>query len=338
MLTIDGSYQEGGGQILRTALALSVVTQTPFRIEKIRAGRKTPGLMRQHLTAVNAAAAISQAEVVGNAIGSQELTFAPGKVLPGEYSFSVGTAGSTTLVFQTVLPGLLSAAEPSRLTLGGGTHNPAAPPYDFLEKAFLPLLRRMGARVSTTLKRAGFHPAGGGQMEVVIEPVSALTPLDLSSRGEIRRRSARAIISHLPRKIAERELAVIGKELSWGEDCLTIEACASAGPGNVILIEIESEQLTEVFSEFGERGLLAEAVADRAVKQARRYLAMGVAVGEHLADQLLLPMAILKGGRFSTLPLSRHTQTNIEIIRKFLSVDISVQEGERRVHTVEVKT
>src|SRR5581483_5417209 len=153
MLTIDGSYQEGGGQILRTALALSVVTQTPFRIEKIRAGRKTPGLMRQHLTAVNAAAAISQAEVVGNAIGSQELTFSPGKVLPGEYSFSVGTAGSTTLVFQTVLPALLLAAEPSRLTLEGGTHNPAAPPYDFLEKAFLPLLRRMGARVSTTLKR-----------------------------------------------------------------------------------------------------------------------------------------------------------------------------------------
>ncbi|TAK01187.1 MAG: RNA 3'-terminal phosphate cyclase [Candidatus Manganitrophaceae bacterium] len=337
MLKIDGSYQEGGGQILRTALALSLVTHTPIRIEKIRAGRKRPGLMRQHLAAVNAAATVGHAAVVGNTLGSQELTFIPGEMTAGEYTFPIGSAGSTTLVLQTVLPALLSAKGWSRLTLEGGTHNTTAPPYDFLEKAFLPLLRRAGAQVSSTLKRAGFYPAGGGRMEVIIEPATSFIPIDLSSRGEIRRRSARAILSRLPRKIAERELAVIERELSWGRDLLTIEEWDSAGPGNVLLLEVESEQLTELFSSFGERGLPAEIVADRAVKEVRRYLAAGVAVGEHLADQLLLPMALMKGGCFSTLPPSRHTLTNIDIIRKFLTVPISVLETDRKTHRIEVE-
>src|SRR5262249_21779317 len=150
MITIDGSFGEGGGQILRTSLALSLVTGQPFHIEKIRAGRKQPGLLRQHLTAVKAAAQISQAQVEGEKIGSTQLTFAPGSLMAGEYAFAVGTAGSATLVLQTILPALLRANAPSRLTLEGGTHNPFAPPFNFLTKAFLPLIRRMGARVETT--------------------------------------------------------------------------------------------------------------------------------------------------------------------------------------------
>src|SRR5262245_8861795 len=163
MLIIDGSFGEGGGQILRTALGLSLVTGVPFRIEKIRAGRQKPGLMRQHLTAVNAAAQVGQAEVIGASVGSQELTFTPGKISPGDYTFAVGTAGSATLVLQTVLPALLTAAQPSFLTLEGGTHNPHAPPFDFLARAFLPLIGRMGPSVTATLIRPGFYPAGGGQ-------------------------------------------------------------------------------------------------------------------------------------------------------------------------------
>lgn len=163
LITIDGSIGEGGGQILRTALGLSMVTGQAFRIEKIRAGREKPGLLRQHLTAVNAAVAISGASVEGNVIGSRELLFLPGSTAAREYAFSIGSAGSMTLVLQTVLPALLTADAPSKLTLEGGTHNPFAPPIDFLEKAFLPLVGRMGPRVSVSLERAGFYPAGAGE-------------------------------------------------------------------------------------------------------------------------------------------------------------------------------
>lgn len=195
----------------------------------------------------------------------------------------------------------------------------------------------MGGRASAKLERAGFYPDRGGELEVVIEPSVSYTPLDLSSRGKILRRAARAIISHLPRKIAERELAIVTKELSWGQEDLAIEESISSGPEHLILLEIESEKRTEIFTGFGERGLPAEAVADRAVKQVRRYLAAGVAVGEHLTDQLLLPMAMMKGGCFSMIPPSRHTETNIDIIRKFLSINISVREIDRRSYMMEVK-
>jgi len=170
MIQIEGSQGEGGGQILRSALALSLITATPFCIENIRAGRAKPGLLRQHLTAVNAAAEIGSAEMIGASIGSTRLEFKPGKVRAENYSFAVGTAGSATLVLQTVLPALLTHSEPSTLTLEGGTHNPFAPPYDFLARTFLPLIARMGPRVTTHLERAGFYPAGGGRFTVSIEP------------------------------------------------------------------------------------------------------------------------------------------------------------------------
>jgi RNA 3'-terminal phosphate cyclase (ATP) len=330
VLTIDGSFKEGGGQILRTALALSLVTGKPFRIEKIRAGRDRPGLLRQHLAAVTAAAAVGGAHVTGAALGSRELTFAPAAATAGDYSFAVGTAGSTTLVLQTVLPALILASSPSRLALEGGTHNLAAPPYDFLDKTFLPVLRRMGARVSARLERAGFYPAGGGRLEIAIEPPAPLTPLELLRRGEVRVCRARALVARLPRHIAERELAVVERQLAWDKAALTVEVVPSDGPGNVLLLEVESDAVTEVFTGFGERGLPAEMVAEQAVQQARRYLEADVAAGEHLADQLLVPMALLRGGAFSTLPLTRHAETNIDVIHKFLDVPIAVTRPDPR--------
>jgi RNA 3'-terminal phosphate cyclase (ATP) len=330
MILIDGSFGEGGGQILRTALGLSLFTRQPFRIEKIRAGRRNPGLLRQHLTAVKAAARIGQAEVTGATIGSTQLTFAPGRVAPGRYNFAVGTAGSATLVLQTVLPALLISddlEQQTHLTLEGGTHNPFAPPFDFLAKAFLPLLERMGARIEARLERYGFYPAGGGCFEIAITPVKRLEPIELSERGRILDRRATSIVAHLPRNVAERELGVVNKKLSWPWEWLEAESITnSPGPGNVIMLEIESENVTEVFTGFGERGVAAEAVADQAVIAARRYLASDVAVGEHLADQLLLPMALARGGSFTTIPPSRHTTTNIEIIRKFLDVEIAAEQ------------
>lgn len=336
MLTIDGSYHEGGGQILRTALTLSVATRTPFRIDKIRAGRKRPGLLRQHLTAVLAAARISNAEVRGAEINATELSFSPQEVVPGDYQFSIGTAGSTMLVLQTVLPVLMLGSAPSTLTLEGGTHNPAAPPYDYVERVYLPLVNRMGARVRSELISAGFFPAGGGVVKITMEPPAALQTLDLRQRGEIVRRSARGLVSNLPESIAERELTVVAQKLGWERSGLVAQSVASRGPGNILFLEVESEQLTEIFTGFGERKLRAEAVAERAVNEAKRYLAGEVAVGEHLADQLLVSLALMKGGLFTTLPLSAHALTNIDTIGKFLPVKIHVTEEGNRRCTVEV--
>ena len=337
MINIDGSHNEGGGQILRTALTLSLATLTPFRIEKIRAGRKQPGLLRQHLAAVRAAAQVGCAEVRGDVINSQELTFVPREIAPGDYHFSVGTAGSTTLVLQTVLPVLMLASQPSALTLEGGTHNPAAPPYDFLEKAFVPLIERMGARVRTELVAAGFYPAGGGAMKVKIEPPAELRALALTARGEVRRRMARAVVANLAHSIAERELAVIRKRLRWEPACLKSEVVPSRGPGNVVMLEVESENVTEVFTAFGERSVRAEAVAENAASQARRYLASDVAIGEHLADQVLVSMVLARGGVVTTLAPSRHTRTNIDIIAQFLSTKIRVDMHDNRTCTIEIK-
>ncbi len=325
MLTIDGSKGEGGGQILRSSLALSLVTGRPFRIEGIRAGRKKPGLMRQHLTAVQAAAQIGRAEVAGAAIGSPELTFQPHGIAPGDYHFDVGTAGSTTLVLQAVLPALLTAPGPSSLILEGGTHNPFAPSFDFLQRAFLPIIGRMGPAFCAEIDRPGFYPAGGGRFSISIHPTEKLEPIHLPERGRIRRQTARAVVARLPRHIAERELAVIGSKLGLEESCLAVEEVPDAqGPGNVVSIEVQSEHLTEVFTGFGERGVKAETVAAKVADEAGEYLAADVPVGRHLADQLLLPFALAGGGSFKTLPLTPHSLTNIEVIKHFCEVEVQV--------------
>lgn len=327
MLSIDGSYGEGGGQILRTALALSMVTGTPFRIEKIRAGRSQPGLLRQHLTAVLAASDICHAAASGATMASQELFFWPETVVPGSYDFDVGTAGSATLVLQTILPPLLVAGAASTVTLSGGTHNPYAPPFEFVERAFLPLVNRMGAQVEAVLERPGFYPRGGGRFQVSINPGHFLARLDLPERGETQRRRARAIVAHLPRHIAERELAVIGERLGWEASCLVVEeSTQSLGMGNVVILEIASAHVTEVFTGFGAKGVRAETVAQRVADEAQQYLTADLPVGEHLADQLLLPMALAGGGSFRTGVPTLHTRTNIEIIRRFLDIPVSVTE------------
>lgn len=332
MITLDGSFGEGGGQILRTSLGLSMLTGTPFRIEKIRAKRKKPGLGRQHLLAVKAATRIANAETVGAALGSQELSFRPAVVLPGRYEFKVNTAGSMTLVAQTVLPALMMAEGPSELTLEGGTHNPYAPPFDFLEKSFFALLRRMGVGIEASLIRPGFYPNGGGRIELTINPAERLKKLELLERGPIKSRRGRAIVSALPRDIAEREAAVLGRKLGLKDKELSIEEVEQPrGPGNVVLVELTSEALTEVIVAFGERGLRAEKVASRAAKEAKAYLDGRAPVGEHLADQLLIPMALAGGGAYRTGPLSDHTRTNIEVVKRFLDVAITTEADEGSV-------
>jgi RNA 3'-terminal phosphate cyclase (ATP) len=337
MITIDGTSGEGGGQILRSALALSMVTGKPVQLEKIRARRPKPGLLRQHLTAVLAAAKISGAELGGAHLGSRELWFTPGGVRPGDYEFAIGSAGSTTLVLQTVLPALITAAGRSALVLEGGTHNPHAPPFDFLASSFLPLINRIGPKVTASIERHGFYPAGGGRITIEIEPAAKLIPFDLSLRGDIRHRRATAIVAGLPREIGDRELAVIDRVLKWPADSRHVRHLPTGhGQGNALVLEIGSENLTGVVTAFGQRGVRAEQVAESAAVEAREYLDSGVPVGPHLADQLLLPLALAGGGSFATMPLTLHAQTNIEIIRRFLDVDINVSESRPGVWIVRV--
>lgn len=338
MIHLDGSAGEGGGQILRTALGLSLVTGTPFTIDRIRAGREKPGLLRQHLTAVQAAAEVGKAEVRGAALGSRTLSFRPGTVSPGTYSFSVGSAGSATLVFQTVLPALLMAPASSSLRFEGGTHNAWAPPYDFLEKAFLPLVGRMGARISATLERRGFYPAGGGCFSVRIEPCSRLERLDLVERGSLVAKRATAIVSSLSPGIAHRELKVLERTLSIDRTRLkAVEDAPSAGPGNVVQVEVESEHVTELFTGFGEKKVTAERVGQLLAEEVGVYLESGAPVGEYLADQLLIPMALAGGGSFVSTPLSSHSTTNMDVIRQFLRRKFRVDRSKETVHRVDVE-
>ena len=323
MILIDGSEGEGGGQILRTSLALSLVTGQPFRMERIRARRAKPGLLRQHLTAVEAAKTIGAAEVSGAALGSLTLDFQPGPVTPGNYRFAVGTAGSATLVLQTILPSLLTASGPTTLTLEGGTHNPMAPPFDFLARTFVPLIERMGPRVELDLKRPGFFPAGGGLFQARITPATRLVPLRLMDRGSIRKRQAKVWLSKLPSHVAERELAVVRQELNWRDTECTVENVVHPiGPGNALVLEIEAEHATAVFTGFGERGRSAEEVGRQAVSAAQAWLDADVPVDEHLADQLLLPAALAGGGAFRTTKPSLHATTNATVIQRFLTVMI----------------
>jgi RNA 3'-terminal phosphate cyclase (ATP) len=335
-ITIDGSAGEGGGQMLRTALALSLVTGRPFRIERIRAGREKPGLLRQHLTAVHAAAAVGRAAVTGGELGSTALTFEPSAIEGGEYRWTVGTAGSATLVLQAVLPALIVAKAPSTLTLEGGTHNPFAPPYDFLARTFVPALRRMGATIDTAIDRYGFYPAGGGCYRVSIVPAPSLEPIALLERGDVRVR-ARALVSALPEEIAKRELTIVRERLGLDRESCHVETVdSSIGPGNILFIAIEGEPVTEIVTGFGEKQVSAEQVAARACAEARALLAAGVPVGPYLADQLLIPMALAGGGAFRTLAPSRHTVTNARVIRQFIDVPIAFDREADTVYRVSI--
>ncbi len=338
MLELDGSVGEGGGQILRSALTLSVITGTPFRILRIRAGRRRPGLLRQHLTAVRAAASVGGASVTGAELHSDALRFEPSGSVAGDFRFSVGSAGSATLVAQTVLPALLRAPGASTVTIQGGTHNMSAPPFEFLERSYLPLLERMGARAEARLGRAGFYPAGGGELTVGTWPGRPLEPLHLEEGGEVRRIAAQAMVAGLPESIARREVAAVGRLLALEDRQLEVSVLpAGWGPGNVVFVTVERQHVTEVVTGFGRRGVRAEQVGREAAGEARRYLDSGAAVGEHLADQLLLPLALAGGGSFTTPAVSRHARTNAWVIEQFLPLEVVTGTDSRGRWRMEVR-
>lgn len=337
MIIIDGAEGEGGGQIVRNALALSLVTGQPFRIENIRGGRDKPGLMRQHLTAVEAALTIGGAVCEGASVGSTEIAFTPGQVTPGEYCFAVGTAGSTSLILQTVLMPLLLADAPSRLVLEGGTHNLMAPPFDFIERAFLPIINRMGPQVSARLTRHGFYPRGGGRIEVDIRPAT-LSPIECMDRGALQSVSASALVAALAFDIAEREIRTARKLLpDWPDNAFSVrELPEEQGPGNVLLLEAVFEHATEIVTGFGKLGVTAESLAKTAAQRMAGILATDAFAGPYLADQLLLPFALAGGGSFTTVKLSQHSLTAANVIEEFTGrrCAFEVREGASNLVTI----
>ena len=276
--------------------------------------------------------------MTGAELGSRELQFEPGEVLGGEYRFAVGTAGSATLVLQTVLVPLALAKAPSHLVLEGGTHNPFAPPFDFLDKTFLPAFRRMGPNVTATLERPGFYPAGGGRFSVVVEPSRELAPLEMDRREEPVTVTARAVVACLSTTIAERELATVRQRLGISTAaCRTEQVSGSVGPGNVLVLELAAGDMVEVVTGFGEKGVSAEQVATRACGQVKVWLRAGVPVGAHLADQLLVPLAVAGRGRYRTVKPTGHTRTNADVIKRFLPVEVTMDDEGQDAWQVEVR-
>jgi RNA 3'-terminal phosphate cyclase (ATP) len=327
MMEIDGSQGEGGGQILRSALTLSMITGQPFRLTAIRAGRPKPGLLRQHLVAVQAAAQVCGARTSPVALGSATLEFTPGPIRGGDYRFAIGSAGSCTLVLQTLLPALLHADGPSTVRVNGGTHNPLAPPVHFLQRAYGRIMEKMGARIEIELLRFGFFPAGGGEVRASVQPCAKLKPIELLARGERSDGYVESFVAGVPSGVAQRELDAIALGMGWSGEQLRLRGLpAEQGPGNVLLLTLEHEHVTEVFASFGEKSLLAETVAKRLLNDVRRYLKSEAAVGEHLADQLLLPMALAGGGAFTATSISQHALTNADIIARFLPVTIRFEQ------------
>ena len=323
VLVIDGSQGEGGGQILRTSLTCAAITNRRVRIVKIRAGRPNPGLGKQHLVAVKAAAAVCGANLVGAALGSQELEFIPagtGAIGGGELEFDIGSAGSTTLVLQTVIPILLFAKAPSRVIVKGGTHNPMAPPFEFLSESLTPLLATMGLHIELKLHAHGFYPAGGGRVEAIIQPIAATMPLTLEQRGE-QVDPPRVVV------LASRMKAGLLHEQTTALQALRISSTppsvttltSSPGPGNAVLAVIRFQHITSMFTTVTDR-LNSSAVTTTATSVASAvsaYLASTAPVDEHLADQLLLPMALVSGGSFRATMLSTHFHTNAAVLSMF---------------------
>lgn len=330
MIEIDGSFGEGGGQVLRSALSLSCLTGKRFRIYNIRKNRTKPGLMRQHLMAVQSAAAISTAEVVGDTLGSSELSFTPGEVASGTYSFVIGTAGSATLVLQTLIPPLLAAGGKSVITVTGGTHVPFSPSWNYFSQVFWPAVARLGVHGELTLGSCGFYPRGGGRIICRLTPLPVPGNLTLTERGRLLRVTGTSAVGNLPLHIAQRErtsaLSLLERELEHGIP-VGIETAEVPvfGQGNFIFIKGAYEHAVAGFTALGERGKPAERVGEEVAQEFMEHHRSGFPVDPHLADQLVLYLAQAEApSRFSTSRITTHLETNLVVAGYFLDIATSI--------------
>jgi len=332
MIEIDGAIGEGGGQILRSALSLSIITGKAFRINNIRARRSKTGLMAQHLKAVDAAAAISRANVEGAILGSSSLLFEPGEIRTGRYKFEIGTAGSTSLVLQTILLPLSLAGSASTVIIGGGTHVPWSPSYHYLEINWRAMMQSLGFDFQLSLDQAGFYPQGGGRITATIRPIHRIEPLQVERRGELLRFMGISAVANLDRSIADRQKRQATGRLLSRFPSLLIKAISlpANNKGTFLLLAAEFSSggvhLSRCcFCALGEPGKPAERVADEAVDSFESFLQSGGAIDHHLADQLMLPLSLANGPSIlSSARITQHLLTISEVIRHFLPVEIDI--------------
>lgn len=333
LLLIDGSFGEGGGQILRTSLALSAILKRPVQIKGIRAGRDPSGLRPQHLKTIEALAQVTGAEAEGVRIGSERILFSPGKTVAGEYSFDVATAGSVTLLLQGLLPPLCFGQGLSRLRLTGGTHVPWSPPYHYFSRILVPTLRRMGIVLRTKLERWGWYPMGGGIVDVEIEPTSGLRPISLTERGKVKGVFGLSASSNLPSHVVSRQkdraAERLEKELGLYVEIETNDRAPALGAGSFLFLGVETEGGLAGFSSLAEKGKPAERVADEGVDSLKTYLFSEGALDPNLSDQIVLFMALAQGtSSFTVTRMTEHLLTNLWVVSQFLDVRITKSRGE----------
>jgi RNA 3'-terminal phosphate cyclase (ATP) len=345
LLTIDGSYGEGGGQILRSALTLSALLGRPVRLEKIRARRRQPGLRPQHLTAVRAVAQICDAELEGDTLDSRTLIFVPRRPpQAGNYHFDVmdaakgGSAGAVSLVLQAVLLPLALAEGDSAVTLEGGTHVAWSPPIHYLQKVYLPTLAHLGVQVAVELEQWGWYPRGGGRVICHVQGTARpLSPLQLIKRGGLRRITGISATSNLPAHISQRQRDRAVKLLRSRGFVPEIEIvdAPSPGPGTCVFLLAEFKRVLVGFTGYGRLRKPAEKVAEEAARAFLAYQRSGGAVDRYLADQLILPLALASGdSHFTTGKVTDHLRTNAWLVEQFLPVRVVIGENK----SVQVQT
>jgi RNA 3'-terminal phosphate cyclase (ATP) len=329
---IDGSYGEGGGQILRTALALSAILRKPFALSHIRSKRRNPGLQAQHLAAVEALARITEAQTEGVKFGSQRIIFIPQEIRSGTYQFEIRTAGSVTLLLQAIFLPLCLSKGISRVTLIGGTHVQWSPSFHYFSEVVLPTLERIGVSARAALEKWGFYPNGGGRIQLTINPVRELKPISLVEKGVLKKIQGISAVSNLPRHVAERQkeqaLRRIQSELQIDGEITILDNVPSSGTGSFVFLLAEHERGLAGFSSLGVRGRPAEKVADEAVDSLKDYLLSDGCIDPYLADQLVPFMVLARGNSsFTTTRITEHLLTNLWVTQRFINVKIST-EGE----------
>lgn len=327
MINIDGSTGEGGGQVLRTCLSLSLITGQSFKITNIRKGRKSPGLKAQHLKAVEVAAEVGRATVYGADPNSTTVTFSPKTIQPGNIECKIGTAGSTSLVLQTIILPLSMGNAASSISITGGTHVPWAPSFDFLKYHWMQYLIKLGIDISLVMDMAGFYPRGGGRIHAIVRPTDSILPLNLTHRGALKQIRGLSAVANLDRRIAERQRAQILHRLSdhYPLNDIRILQLPSKFKGTTVCLICDFEYTQCCYFALGELGKPAERVADEVIEKIEYFLSTDAAIDEYLADQILLPLTIAKSeSYFSTSKITRHLLTNAEIIQEFIPVRISI--------------
>lgn len=327
MLEIDGTYGEGGGQILRSALTLALITGRAFHLRRVRAGRAKPGLRPQHLQAVRAAAEIGRAMVRGGELESQDLIFEPGPVRPGHYEFDIGTAGAASLVLQTLLVPLGLGSESSTVRVVGGTHVPWSPCFHYLDRQWCHHLEQIGFRLNLKLVRPGFYPPGGGCIAAEVAAVETLRAQEWTRRGQLLDIEVLSAAANLPEHVIERQRDQARRRLA-GLNCplsVRVQRWEADSPGTLLVLLARFEHSQACFFALGARGKPAERVADEAVEQLLAFIGTGAVVDEYLADQILVPLALAgPGSVLRTARVTQHLLTNAWVVQQFLPVAIRV--------------